>query len=44
VGRQYLEFFRQIVAAREAGLERFYRRAAATPRAKLQTPELMHGG
>ncbi len=44
VGRQYLEFFRQMAGGSESGLERLYRRVAGTPGRKGEPSIPMHGG
>ena len=44
VGRQYLEFFSRIVWARQARLERLYRRIFSTPSGQRQPSELIYGG
>jgi glycosyltransferase involved in cell wall biosynthesis len=44
VGRQYLEFFRQIVSASEKRLGRLYRKVCATPSGNGQPNKLMQGG
>jgi glycosyltransferase involved in cell wall biosynthesis len=44
VGRQYLEFFRQVVSGREKRLDRLHRAVLATPGGKGRPGELLHGG
>jgi glycosyltransferase involved in cell wall biosynthesis len=44
VGRQYLEFFRQMATASETGLERLYRQVVGTPNGKGGPGSLIHGG
>ncbi|HVS36064.1 MAG TPA: glycosyltransferase [Gemmataceae bacterium] len=44
VGRQYLEFFQTTASASEAGLERLYRRVAATPGGQSEASSLIRGG
>ena len=44
VGRQYLEFFRQMASASEAGLDRLYRRVVGTAGGENEPGHLVHGG
>jgi glycosyltransferase involved in cell wall biosynthesis len=44
VGRQYLEFFNQVVSTNEERLGRLYRRAFVRPGGNGKAGKLMHGG
>lgn len=43
VGQHYLQFFKTVVSARKAGMERLYRKVASNPDGNGSTRTLMHG-